>query len=1410
MITKGARGILDRIQIPTHDWFYSKKYDELYHYDDGVFEAYPSKLEGHFFTHHTLKVLPDDVELVDVEYDDTTDSLQVTRTHPRPQSLWEDITSQDLIEQYLLRRNKRHLEQTDREQGTSTLPLFQDIRANHGNNPLTADLLDGTFDTTYTLSPETSAFFHHLKRPADNQAQRPILGIITSEEFQTMFKKAREQTSSDPRTLNYSIWKCIATDDFISSIAAILLSLPFTYGFVNTCWTQMTDFMLEKKPGQRQIHLLRIIGKVAAEFNTCLKFFIGKQAMYNFEDSNPCDEQHGFRPDRSSVDAAILKLLTFECARIQRATVGMVQHDMAAHFDRMRPSMTSIYALRYGVAEGILHTINGTIAHLTRNVETALGLSHDTYSQLEDAPEIGGMVQGKADVPQLSTQQSEVLLKAHKSLAQGISLPNPTGKRSISHHSISFADDTDQHTNVDSSRIDAIEAVVAQLQHSAQTWNNLINIPGGLLAYHKCNWQLIAWDSESGYMDMISHTDQTLSINDGKGATSIIDYLSPSEPNVGLGFRLCPNANQEPHFQHVLGGIRSMCSGLGSAHLTEHETRQLLTQRLIPKLIYALHFSSFSSAQCSHIDSVIRQKIVPRLRLNRHFPSAVLYGPTDIGGLDFPHCGTLQLTTQISYLLKQLRWNRTVANDVIVTLDTLQLASGLSRPLMEYTDIRVNYLGDSFFLHLRSQLSDINASIWIEDVWRPQIHRENDEFIMDQFVRIPGITRAELRQANAVRLYLRVITIADIADPSGEFIPDGMLTGEWQAGSDLFWPYQSRPPMEFWAVFRRCLRLTFCTRTSPHQPITNGMDLDTHLGDWLPVKRYVWFDAYRSESTIYWREDEVIYEMIPSMHRGLYTKGQMIREIPIDAHPISVQKVGNKVWTHRPYRMGTITRQEQDPVGYTVRDTITRPSPLLIVCSDASTHIETGITTCAWVISTTSNQKRAMCAHIQNISSSTSYRGELEGLYRALRSALELQPTRVQMWCDNKAAIDKANSHWTTPGMMIQSDGDVILAIQALLAQFSGQVSFHHVYGHQDTRTRGGRQQSGRLPTHVLLNIECDKIANETATAVRGRDTPLPTLQPPYPGSKALLQINGRWITTNLKAQISRARHRDTLWNYCKTKYHWTEETMSTILWNALQMARAGRTQTTMIRTSKLLHGWLPVMHVHGRTTGTTQCPGCEATDETIDHMLRCPNERMEATRSQALLKVREAGIKQGIPDGFMNCVQQYLRWILLRYDGVLDPDLRRIIPSQQAIGQMMFVRGYISVEWLNLLRTMTDRPERKMARLIRILWDTLVDPLWTTRNDILHRHSNYVTENTHAQLGDRLVWYTQHKDELDRRDQFLARHTLSQIEIMSTSQRREWVRHLNIARAAWTKERQTLTKGQRLITQYFSLRKPG
>ena len=211
-----------------------------------------------------------------------------------------------------------HLEQTAWEGRISTIPPLSDLRSDGGFNDLSSQVLaEGHLMTKYTVSEEMGAFFAALKRTPTKCDLPPILGTITSLEFQEMFCRACERTSSDSHTLNYTLQKCLAKNDAITGFASVLLSLPFVYGFVNPFWTHMTDFMLEKNPGLRQIHTLRIIGKVPAEFNTCLKFFIGKQAWDNFEAAKPCDQQHGFHPHHSAVDAMMLKLLTFESACMQ-------------------------------------------------------------------------------------------------------------------------------------------------------------------------------------------------------------------------------------------------------------------------------------------------------------------------------------------------------------------------------------------------------------------------------------------------------------------------------------------------------------------------------------------------------------------------------------------------------------------------------------------------------------------------------------------------------------------------------------------------------------------------------------------------------------------------------------------------------------------------------------------------------------------------------------------------------------------------------------------------------------------------------------------------------------------------------------------------------------------------------------
>ena len=126
---------------------------------------------------------------------------------------------------------------------------------------------------------------------------------------------------------------------------------------------------------------------------------------------------------------------------------------------------------------------------------------------------------------------------------------------------------------IDANQTDCVSRVVGDLERSAQTWNNLINITGGLLAYQKCNWQLISWHSPTGHMEIVHDTDQVLRIHDGKGAVAIIDYVPPNHPNVGLGYHLCSDGNQDPQLKVALEAICKICTNVASSSLSKSEVR---------------------------------------------------------------------------------------------------------------------------------------------------------------------------------------------------------------------------------------------------------------------------------------------------------------------------------------------------------------------------------------------------------------------------------------------------------------------------------------------------------------------------------------------------------------------------------------------------------------------------------------------------------------------------------------------------------------------------------------------------------------------------------------------------------------------------------------------------------------------
>lgn len=442
-------------------------------------------------------------------------------------------------------------------------------------------------------------------------------------------------------------------------------------------------------------------------------------------------------------------------------------------------------------------------------------------------------------------------------------------------------------------------------------------------------------------------------LRDGNGKSTVIVYAHPSQPNIGLGFLLCPDGNQLPQLKSLKTAIESICRKIENAYLSKSETRLAITQLLIPKLTYVLHLTSFTHPQCTQLNSIICDTFLPCLRLNRHYPRAVLHAPPiQFGGMEFPHIHTLQLSTQLEYIIKQLWWNRTIANNFLVTLDSLQLYTGVGSPLLQRTTPPIVYAGHSFILNLQDQLAYINTSLWIEDAWQHPLQREHDEFIMDCFILIPRLTRSQLQQANAVRLYLRVLTIADLADPTGQFIPDGNMSGNWQGGSDIHWPYQPKPPKRFWATFQRCIGLTFCSSTSPHQPAHYGMDLDTPLGKWFPVPRHSWFDVYRSPTHFYWKTEDTIKILRSTPVPGFHVIDGTVTSLPWDSRPVRFQNIGDVIWSHRHYSMVHHNSPKSLPAGITLRNTITTKRQHLKVGCNASLHQHERVATCAWVIET--------------------------------------------------------------------------------------------------------------------------------------------------------------------------------------------------------------------------------------------------------------------------------------------------------------------------------------------------------------------------------------------------------------------------------------------------------------------------
>ena len=789
-----------------------------------------------------------------------------------------------------------------------------------------------------------------------------------------------------------------------------------------------------------------------ADFNTALKIIFARRLMKNAEKSGLHDEQWGGRVNRSSIDAALQKLLTFEYGRYMKATIALFANDSSACFDRMYPALSNVIGRKFGLDHNVMHTRSRTMSLMKRSLRTDLGTSEGTYMNIPGEPSMEGEYQGKGDVAILWAITSHSVLTAYSTLHPPMILPDVANNQTNEKRNVSFVDDTDSLYGSQFSDPDTINEVVTQLAAGAQRWTNTLEVVGQSMAFHKSAWQILGYENNNGRMHILDKVPHHIELHDSGGATTRIRQIKSSEPNKGLGYYLTPDGNQNKEFEMRMAKTREVCRGVTSMHTSEHEAHAALFGRLIPQLRYGLQLTSFSERQCKKLDVVITHTFLSRFRIHRKTPRAVVHGPIELGGHGFPKCLSLQDKFSIPYVVRTLRWDGILAQDLLQTINAAQLTSGFVHQIFDYTNLRLDFIGIGWIPHLYARLKALEGKIWMEKAWRPTFQREFDSSIMESFAAIPKITCTMLTQANECRIYLRVITIAELADLNGTTINFDKLNGKWQAISMLNWPNQPSPNKQQWAAWRKCLRKTFCPRNSAYQR-SGEYRLQQKLGTWLKTSRHVQYTAYASEQGYIWMTPNTIHMCKPKPIKGYYVIDHTISSLPLASHPINANYVHNGLWTHKAYRV--IEETPATTTNYTVHDTINYSQhKKLTVVSDGSAFLDKQRSSYAYKITQERNHDHQLMATdlISCDVEKYAFRSELVGMHKGLQHAntINTDRTDITQYCDCKSAISRVLTPVRCPKQTMAPEADVVMAIQKEIDDSQNDIAIFHVEGHKE------------------------------------------------------------------------------------------------------------------------------------------------------------------------------------------------------------------------------------------------------------------------------------------------------------------------------------------------------------------------
>ena len=768
----------------------------------------------------------------------------------------ERISDKDRMYDEIIKRNREHFSQAD---GTPfTVEPLRSLIGETATNNFCDQILNGTINLDgLDIEEATKALLRNLVK---NDDYEQIDQHISDDDLISGYKKWNENTSTSPSGCHLghekALLKRIREQEIegevsetpplykrVFQITAQKLNWAIQHGYVYERWKKVVNAMIEKIPGKPLLSKLRIIHLLESDFNLMIGILWGRRLVYLAEDKNLFDDgQSGSRPGKRCQDLLLQKDTTLAIWRMSRTDGIFFDNDAKSCFDRIVMTCASLCSQHFGMPKQPCELFLKTLYQMKYHIKTSFGIS-DTFYSATDTTSVHGPGQGGRGSPCIWLAISSLIMKCAKLRSDGATIINPFDDTERLNISITgFVDDV-THWLSNGSR-DIIEQI-SDVQHMAQWWEQLLYSTGGKLELEKCFLYVMRWQFDNEGQPFITKPEELpvdVKLTDSESKTEyIINYKNCHEAHRSLGVMFTPGGSNKAEYERMVKKSHSFAQRIGISNINRSEAKTLYFSCYIPGISYSLCVDSFTFNQCQKVQGATTQMFLSRMGFNRCLPSAVVYANPKIGGIGLRHLFSEQGTEKICYILQTIRCGSKTGQLLKIRLLWAHLFAGTQKPVLEDTSTFLPHLDivDPWIKTLREFLLSSELTITIPEFNDQRLKCENDEFIMT--IAIQHMTKDEIIKVNNCRLFLRVITISDIASADGKTITTDAY---WCIESAIIrgngtWPTQERPGKKAITIWQKMIDII---------TEVESLKLETKLGPWTKTQSEV---IRTNQSTFY-------------------------------------------------------------------------------------------------------------------------------------------------------------------------------------------------------------------------------------------------------------------------------------------------------------------------------------------------------------------------------------------------------------------------------------------------------------------------------------------------------------------------------------------------------------------------------